>query len=123
MRIELFGDEIDSMRWFSTFTQRSLGEAERVELAPAAELDAEHRGLAELYGDPDARLRRDHRSRRSSEEMPGRDSDDREGAPSLADALPLEHFRAPLDLIAEGAAVILARPTRSSRRCATTGRT
>ena len=48
VRIELFGDEVDSMRWFSTFTQRSLGEAERVELAPAAELDAEHRGLAGL---------------------------------------------------------------------------
>src|SRR5688572_11149395 len=48
VRIELFGDEVESMRWFSTFTQRSLGEAERVELAPAAELDAEHRELAEL---------------------------------------------------------------------------
>src|SRR6185369_12083576 len=48
VRIELFGDEIESMRWFSTFTQRSLGDAERVELAPAAELDAEHRDLAEL---------------------------------------------------------------------------
>src|SRR5918996_1947177 len=43
IRIELFGDEIDSMRRFSVFTQRSLGEAERVELAPAAELSAEHR--------------------------------------------------------------------------------
>ena len=48
VRVELFGDEIESMRWFSTFTQRSLGDAERVELAPAAELDAEHRELAEL---------------------------------------------------------------------------
>ena len=48
MRVELFGDEIESMRWFSTFTQRSLGDAERVEIAPAAELDAEHRELAEL---------------------------------------------------------------------------
>ena len=37
-RLELFGDEIESIRWFSTFTQRSLGEAERVELDPAAEL-------------------------------------------------------------------------------------
>ncbi|HEY6772260.1 MAG TPA: transcription-repair coupling factor [Solirubrobacterales bacterium] len=44
IRVELFGDEIDSMRRFSVFTQRSLGEAERVELAPAAELSAEHRG-------------------------------------------------------------------------------
>ena len=42
--IDLFGDEIESMRRFSVFTQRSLGEAERVELAPAAELSAEHRG-------------------------------------------------------------------------------
>ena len=31
------------MRRFSVFTQRSLGETERVELAPAAELSAEHR--------------------------------------------------------------------------------
>ncbi len=43
VRVELFGDEIDSMRRFSVFTQRSLGDAERVELAPAAELSAEHR--------------------------------------------------------------------------------
>jgi transcription-repair coupling factor (superfamily II helicase) len=43
VRVELFGDEIDSMRRFSVFTQRSLGEADRVELAPAAELSAEHR--------------------------------------------------------------------------------
>ena len=48
VRIELFGDEVESMRWFSTFTQRSLGEAEVVELAPAAELDADHRELAAL---------------------------------------------------------------------------
>ncbi|HEY6639057.1 MAG TPA: transcription-repair coupling factor [Solirubrobacterales bacterium] len=43
IRVELFGDEIESMRRFSVFTQRSLGEAERVELAPAAEVSAEHR--------------------------------------------------------------------------------
>ncbi|HSR95009.1 MAG TPA: transcription-repair coupling factor [Solirubrobacterales bacterium] len=84
VRIELFGDEIESMRWFSTFTQRSLGEAERVELAPAAELDAEHRELAELA---------------AAEE--GRE------APSAAEALPLEHFGAPLDLVPAEAAVIL----------------
>jgi transcription-repair coupling factor (superfamily II helicase) len=43
VRVELFGDEIESMRWFSIFTQRSLGDTDRVELAPAAELAAEHR--------------------------------------------------------------------------------
>jgi transcription-repair coupling factor (superfamily II helicase) len=87
-RIELFGDEIESMRWFSTFTQRSLGDAERVELAPAAELDAEHRELAELA------------AMEAAEE--GGDP------PLLADVLPLEQFGAPLDLVPESAAVILA---------------
>jgi transcription-repair coupling factor (superfamily II helicase) len=88
VRIELFGDEIDSMRWFSTFTQRSLGEAERVELAPAAELDVEHRELAELA------------AMEAAEE--GRD------APSAAEVLPLERFGPPLDLVPDSAAVILA---------------
>ena len=37
-RIELFGDEVESIRLFSTFTQRSLGEADAVEVAPAAEV-------------------------------------------------------------------------------------
>ena len=38
VRVDLFGDEIESLRWFSTFTQRSLGDAELVEIEPAAEL-------------------------------------------------------------------------------------
>src|SRR5436305_11636116 len=48
VRVDLFGDEIESLRWFSTFTQRSLGDATRVEVAPAAELAEEHRELAEI---------------------------------------------------------------------------
>ena len=48
VRVDLFGDEIESLRWFSTFTQRSLGEAECVEVAPAAELAPEYRELAEI---------------------------------------------------------------------------
>jgi transcription-repair coupling factor (superfamily II helicase) len=88
VRIELFGDEVESMRWFSTFTQRSLGEAERVELAPAAELDAEHRELAELA------------AMEAAEEG--------EQLSNLADLLPIEHFQAPLELVPEGAVVILA---------------
>ncbi len=87
VRIELFGDEVESMRWFSTFTQRSLGDAEEVELAPAAELDAEHRELAELAAMEAAEAG--------------------EIAPSAAEALPLEHFGAPLDLIPEATAVVL----------------
>src|SRR5207342_2325171 len=87
-RIELFGDEVESMRWFSTFTQRSLGEAERVELAPAAELDAEHRELAEL-----AAMEAEEKGR---------------AAPSLAEALPLDRFGPPLDFVPDTAAVVLA---------------
>jgi transcription-repair coupling factor (superfamily II helicase) len=86
-RIEFFGDEVESMRWFSTFTQRSLGDAEWLEIAPAAELDVEHRELAELALDEALE----------------------EGAsPDLADVLPIEHFRAPLELIPSDTAVILA---------------
>ena len=48
VRVDLFDEEIESLRWFSTFTQRSLGSAEEVEIAPAAELAAEHRELAEI---------------------------------------------------------------------------
>jgi transcription-repair coupling factor (superfamily II helicase) len=87
-RVELFGDEVESMRWFSTFTQRSLGDAERVELAPAAELDAEHRELAELAAMEAA--------------------EDGKEAPSLADVLPLDRFGPPLELVPGSAAVILA---------------
>ena len=85
-RIDFFGDEIESMRWFSTFTQRSLGQAESIELAPAAELDADHREMAELTI-AEAR--------------------ENETDIDLTEALPLDHFRAPLDLIPESAAVIL----------------
>jgi transcription-repair coupling factor (superfamily II helicase) len=88
VRIELFGDEVESMRWFSTFTQRSLGEAERVELSPAAELDAEHREMAELA------------AMEAAEE--GKEP------PSLAEVLPLDHFGAPLDLVPEQTATVLA---------------
>ncbi|MGD9737440.1 MAG: transcription-repair coupling factor [Solirubrobacterales bacterium] len=97
VRIELFGDEVESMRWFSTFTQRSLGEAERVELAPAAELDAEHRELAELA------------AAEAAEAAGGNGAGSEDGRlADLAELLPLEHFRAPLDLVPEAAAVVLA---------------
>jgi transcription-repair coupling factor (superfamily II helicase) len=82
-RLELFGDEIESIRWFSTFTQRSLGEAERIELDPAAELALEHRELAEIASEDGER-------------------------PDIAQLLPVESFRAPLDLIGDDTAVVLA---------------
>jgi transcription-repair coupling factor (superfamily II helicase) len=82
-RLELYGDESVSIRWFSTFTQRTLGEAERLELDPAAELALEHRELAEYASDEGER-------------------------PNVAELLPVDSFRAPLDLIAESTAIVLA---------------
>src|SRR3954451_21093793 len=48
VRCELFDIEIERLTWFSTFTQRSLEDAEHVEIEPAAELAPEHRELAEI---------------------------------------------------------------------------
>src|SRR6202046_4479638 len=48
VRVDMFDIEIESLRWFSTFTQRSLGDIAEVEIAPAAELAPEHRELAEI---------------------------------------------------------------------------
>ncbi|KAA0272552.1 MAG: transcription-repair coupling factor [Acidobacteria bacterium] len=84
-RIELFGDEIESIRRFSTFTQRSLGEVERIELDPAAEIDPDHRLLAAAAIAEDA---------------------DR----PLAELLPTDRFGALLDLIDERTAVVVAAP-------------
>ncbi len=86
-RIELFGDEIESIRWFSTFTQRSLGDADRLELAPAAELALEHRELAELA---------------VAEEREGGEPAD------LAQVVPIDRFGAPLETIPSETAVLLA---------------
>src|SRR5205823_1128950 len=59
VRVDLFDIEIESLRWFSTFTQRSLGESETVEIAPAAELAAEHRERAEIAALEEAENRLD----------------------------------------------------------------
>ena len=48
VRCELFDVEVERLTFFSTFTQRSLEEADRVEIAPAAEIGPEHRELAEM---------------------------------------------------------------------------
>ena len=75
VRVDLFDIEIESLRAFSTFTQRSLGELDEVEIAPAAELAAEHRELAEIAALEDAEER-----------------------PDVAELLPVDRFHAFLDL-------------------------
>ncbi|MBV9194107.1 MAG: transcription-repair coupling factor, partial [Solirubrobacterales bacterium] len=85
VRVDLFGDEIESLRWFSTFTQRSLGDAASVEVAPAAELAEEYRELAEIAALEDASER-----------------------PDIAELLPVSDFQAFLDLAPADAAVLIA---------------
>ncbi|MGO9752020.1 MAG: transcription-repair coupling factor [Solirubrobacteraceae bacterium] len=85
VRVDLFGDEIESLRWFSTFTQRSLGDAEMVEVAPAAELAQEYRELAEFAALEKA-----------------------EDRPDIAELLPIEDFKPLLELVDAQAAVLIA---------------
>jgi transcription-repair coupling factor (superfamily II helicase) len=79
VRVELFDIEIESLRTFSTFTQRSIDSLERIAVAPAAELALEHRGIA----------------------LAGERSD-------IAELLPLERFRPLLELVDADATLLLA---------------
>ncbi len=85
VRVDLFGDEIERLSWFSTFTQRSLEDADCVEVAPAAELAPEHRELAEIAA-----------------------LEDPEDRPDIAQLLPVDSFHPLLELIGEQAAVLIA---------------
>ena len=85
VRVDMFDVEIESLRWFSTFTQRSLGDVEEVEIAPAAELAAEHRELAEIA---------------ALEEEANR--------PDIAELLPVERFGALLDLLGSDTQLLVA---------------
>jgi transcription-repair coupling factor (superfamily II helicase) len=85
VRCELFDIEVERLSYFSTFTQRSLDEAERVEIAPAAELAPEHRELAEIAAHEEAEQR-----------------------PDVAELLPVDRFREVMDLVPAGALVAVA---------------
>ena len=85
VRCELFDVEVERLTWFSTFTQRSLEEAERVEIAPAAELAPEHRELAEIAAATEEGER-----------------------PDVAEVLPVDRFRELLDLVPDDALVAIA---------------
>src|SRR6185436_14153051 len=84
--VDLFDIEIESLREFSTFTQRSLGTTDALEIAPAAELAPEHRERAlnaSLEAEADQR-------------------------PDIAELLPVDRFQPFLDLIGKDTAVLIA---------------
>jgi transcription-repair coupling factor (superfamily II helicase) len=82
IRVELFDIEIESLRSFSTFTQRSLDSVNQVEIAPAAELALEHRPVlpSDVAG---------------------------EERPDIAELLPVERFLPLLDLVGPDAELIV----------------
>jgi transcription-repair coupling factor (superfamily II helicase) len=93
VRVDMFDVEIESLRWFSTFTQRSLGNVDEVEIAPAAELALEHRELAEIA----AATGTFTGGERAGEERP-----------DIAELLPVERFGALLDLVGEETELLVA---------------
>jgi transcription-repair coupling factor (superfamily II helicase) len=93
VRVDMFDVEIESLRWFSTFTQRSLGDVEEVEIAPAAELALEHRELAEIA---------------AATGTFGGGEPAGEERPDIAELLPVERFGALLDLVGEETELLVA---------------
>ncbi len=85
VRCELFDIEVERLTFFSTFTQRSLEEAERIEIAPAAEIGPEHRELAEM----------------AAQEEEGQ-------RPDVADVLPVDRFQDVMSLVPPAAIVAIA---------------
>src|SRR3954451_9108834 len=86
VRCELFDIEVERLTFFSTFTQRSLEEADQIEIAPAAEIGPEHRELAEM-----AALEKDAEQR-----------------PDVAEVLPVDRFQDVMSLVPEEALVAIA---------------
>lgn len=87
VRIELFDIEIESIRRFSTFTQRSLESIDKIEIEPAMELAQEHRELAE-------------------EALAAQEDD--APPPDIAELLPIDRFKAVLELAPEGTWLAIA---------------
>jgi transcription-repair coupling factor (superfamily II helicase) len=95
VRVDMFDVEIESLRWFSTFTQRSLGDVQEVEIAPAAELALEHRELAEIAA--------------ATGSFSAAAGEGTEGErPDIAELLPVERFGALLDLVGEDTQLVVA---------------
>src|SRR5437763_1522144 len=85
VRCELFDVEVERLTFFSTFTQRSLEEVERVEIEPCAEIGPEQRELAEIAA-----------------------AESESERPDVADILPVDRFCDFLSLVPREALVAIA---------------
>ncbi|MGD0452334.1 MAG: CarD family transcriptional regulator, partial [Solirubrobacteraceae bacterium] len=114
VRVDMFDVEIESLRWFSTFTQRSLGDTDEVEIAPAAELALEHRELAELVAEqmPSRPIAgagggAEGKAGAGARGESGSGGDDAE-RPDIAELLPVDRFGALLDLVGAETELVVA---------------
>ncbi|MBJ7457760.1 MAG: transcription-repair coupling factor [Thermoleophilaceae bacterium] len=89
VRIEFFDIEIESLRRFSTFTQRSLEDVESVEIEPATELAAEYREDA-------------------TQALADQEEGDDSHPADIAELLPIDRFHALLDLAPDDAWLAVA---------------
>jgi transcription-repair coupling factor (superfamily II helicase) len=101
VRVDMFDVEIESLRWFSTFTQRSLADAQEVEIAPAAELALEHRELAEIAAATGAFAA-------AASAASAADGGGEAERPDIAELLPVERFGALLDLVGGDTELLVA---------------
>jgi transcription-repair coupling factor (superfamily II helicase) len=108
VRVDMFDIEIESLRWFSTFTQRSLGDLQEVEVAPAAELAQEHRELAEIAAVSGAFRALAPAEGPEGDLAEGGDGQRRAAPPDIAELLPVERFGALLDMVGEGTDLVVA---------------
>jgi transcription-repair coupling factor (superfamily II helicase) len=95
VRVDMFDVQIESLRYFSTFTQRSLQDTDEVEIAPAAELAQEHRPM-ELTSATAAALDGDG------------DGGGEQERPDIAELLPVDRFAELLELIAADTELVVA---------------
>jgi transcription-repair coupling factor (superfamily II helicase) len=96
VRVDLFDVEIESLRFFSTFTQRSLEDVQELEIAPASELALEHR----VNGSFATALA-------SAEALAG-DAASEQARPDIAELLPLDRFGALLELLPAQTQILIA---------------
>jgi transcription-repair coupling factor (superfamily II helicase) len=126
VRIEFFGDEITTMRWFDPETQRSRAQTDRVTVAPASELvlkdELWEAGTEALRRDFEEQLERLARRgnteavRRLRERMDDVLSrvESRGSFPGIEELLPYFHAQPAtlLDYLAPGTLLVLAEPDR-----------
>lgn len=135
VRIELFDDEIDSIRYFDVLTQRSVSKVKKIKITPAREFIVEREeflaGAENLQAELSARLRTsggDHRRKASDTKVKERISEDVEklrqsihfeGIEKYSPYFPDKNFSL-LDYM-KNCIIFIDEPSRVRQRCETIG--